>query len=134
MGALITLQVFGQTMNIFSQIALIMLIGLVTKNGILIVEFANQKKRDGVPFRQAIVEAAISRFRPILMTSISTILGISPMALATGAGSESRVAMGITVVGGMLFATILTLFVIPAIYTYLSSKKVKKIEEEGVSD
>jgi multidrug efflux pump len=131
MGALITLNVFGQTMNIFSQIALIMLIGLVTKNGILIVEFANQKKRDGVPFRQAIVDAAISRFRPILMTSISTILGILPMALATGAGSESRVAMGITVVGGMLFATILTLFVIPAIYTYLSSKKVIKIDEEG---
>ena len=130
MGALISLTAFGQTMNIFSQIALIMLIGLVTKNGILIVEFANQKKRDGVPFKQAIVEAAISRFRPILMTSISTILGILPMAIATGAGSESRVAMGITVVGGMLFATLLTLFVIPAIYTYLSSKKVVIIEEE----
>ncbi|MCL1969447.1 MAG: efflux RND transporter permease subunit [Bacteroidetes bacterium] len=130
MGALISLSIFGQTMNIFSQIAMIMLIGLVTKNGILIVEFANQKKRDGIPFQQAIIEASISRFRPILMTSLSTILGILPMAIATGAGSESRVAMGIAVVGGMIFATLLTLFVIPAIYTYLSSKKVVKIEEE----
>jgi len=118
-------------MNIFSQIALIMLIGLVTKNGILIVEFANQKKRDGIPFGQAIVDASISRLRPILMTSFATVLGILPMAVATGAGSESRVAMGITVVGGMIFATLLTLFIIPAIYTYLSSKKVVKIEEEG---
>jgi len=130
MGALLSLSIFGQTMNIFSQIAMIMLIGLVTKNGILIVEFANQKKRDGIPFREAIIEASISRFRPILMTSLATVLGILPMAIASGAGSESRVAMGIAVVGGMLFATILTLFVIPAIYTYLSSKKVVKIEEE----
>ena len=127
MGALVSLKIFGQTMNIFSQIAMIMLIGLVTKNGILIVEFANQKKRDGVPFHQAIIEAAISRFRPILMTSLSTILGIMPMAIATGAGSESRVAMGIAVVGGMTFATLLTLFVIPAMYTFLSSKKVNVI-------
>jgi multidrug efflux pump len=130
-GALISLKLWDQTMNIFSQIAMIMLIGLVTKNGILIVEFANQKKRDGIPFRQAIQEAAISRFRPILMTSFSTVLGILPMALATGAGSESRVAMGITVVSGMTFATVLTLFVIPAMYSFFSSKKVVKIEEEG---
>jgi multidrug efflux pump len=132
MGALISLKLFGQTINIFSKISLIMLIGLVTKNGILIVEFANQKKRDGIPFRQAIFDASISRFRPILMTSLATILGILPMAIATGAGSESRVAMGITVVGGMLFATILTLFIIPAIYTYFSSKKVEKIEDEEI--
>ena len=117
-------------MNIFSQIAMIMLIGLVTKNGILIVEFANQKKRAGVPFRQAIFEASISRFRPILMTSFSTVLGILPMALATGAGAESRIAMGVAVVGGMLVATLLTLFIIPAIYTYLSSKEVVKVEDE----
>jgi len=130
MGALLSLTVFEQTMNIFSQIAMIMLIGLVTKNGILIVEFANQKKRAGIPFKQAIFDASISRFRPILMTSLSTVLGILPMALATGAGAESRIAMGVAVVGGMLFATILTLFIIPAIYTYLSSKKVVKIEEE----
>jgi len=130
MGALLSLTFFNQTMNIFSQIAMIMLIGLVTKNGILIVEFANQKKRAGIPFRQAIYEASISRFRPILMTSLSTVLGILPMALATGAGAESRRAMGVAVVGGMLFATILTLFIIPAIYSYLSSKKVVKVEEE----
>jgi multidrug efflux pump len=117
-------------MNIFSQIAMIMLIGLVTKNGILIVEFANQKKRAGIPFKQAIYDAAVSRFRPILMTSLSTVLGILPMALATGAGAESRIAMGVAVVGGMLFATILTLFIIPAIYTYLSSKKIVEVEEE----
>ncbi|MCL2290235.1 MAG: efflux RND transporter permease subunit [Bacteroidetes bacterium] len=130
MGALLSLNAFDQTMNIFSQIAMIMLIGLVTKNGILIVEFANQKKRAGIPFKQAIYDAAVSRFRPILMTSLSTVLGILPMALATGAGSESRIAMGVAVVGGMLFATILTLFIIPAIYTYLSSKKVVEVEEE----
>ncbi len=130
-GALSAMAMFHQTMNIFSQIAMIMLIGLVTKNGILIVEFANQKKHQGTPLKEAITEAAISRFRPILMTSLSTILGIFPMALATGAGSESRIAMGITVVGGMLFATILTLFIIPAIYTYLSSSKVKKIQEDN---
>ncbi|MCL2435250.1 MAG: efflux RND transporter permease subunit [Lentimicrobiaceae bacterium] len=130
MGALVSLSFFDQTMNIFSQIAMIMLIGLVTKNGILIVEFANQKKRAGVPFRQAIYEASISRFRPILMTSFSTVLGILPMALATGAGAESRIAMGVAVVGGMLVATLLTLFIIPAIYTYLSSKEVVKVEDE----
>ncbi|MDR1739133.1 MAG: efflux RND transporter permease subunit, partial [Bacteroidales bacterium] len=117
-GALISLKLFGQTMNIFSQIAMIMLVGLVTKNGILIVEFANQKKEQGANLKDAIFEAAVSRFRPILMTSLSTVFGILPMALATGAGSESRVAMGIAVVGGMIFATALTMFVIPAIYTY----------------
>ena len=131
MGALLSLTVFEQTMNIFSQIAMIMLIGLVTKNGILIVEFANQKKRAGIPFKQAIFDASISRFRPILMTSLSTVLGILPMALATGAGAESRIAMGVAVVGGMLFATILTLFIIPAIYTYLSSKKVVKMKKSS---
>jgi len=130
LGALGSLTIFSQTMNIFSQIAMIMLVGLVTKNGILIVEFANQRKRAGVPFRQAIFEASILRFRPILMTSFATVLGILPMAFATGAGAESRIAMGVAVVGGMTFATILTLFVIPAIYTYLSSEKVVKIEEE----
>lgn len=129
LGALLSLQLFGQTMNIFSQIAMIMLIGLVTKNGILIVEFANQKKEAGMPLREAIFEAAVSRFRPILMTSFSTVLGILPMAIATGAGAESRIAMGVTVIGGMLFATILTLFVIPAVYSYLSSSKIVKIEE-----
>ncbi|MCA6378199.1 MAG: efflux RND transporter permease subunit [Cytophagales bacterium] len=121
-GALISLWYFNQTLNVFSQIGIIMLIGLVTKNGILIVEFANQRKEQGLAVLDAVKEAAASRFRPIIMTSLCTILGILPIALALGAGSESRVSMGIAVIGGMLFATVLTLFVIPAIYSYLSSK------------
>ncbi|MEM9389474.1 MAG: efflux RND transporter permease subunit [Bacteroidota bacterium] len=120
-GTLLSLYVFGETLNIFSQIGIIMLIGLVTKNGILIVEFANQRKAQGLNINEAIVDAAKSRFRPILMTSLSTILGILPIALALGAGAESRVSMGIAVIGGMLFATILTLFVIPAVYTFITS-------------
>ena len=128
-GAMVALWYFGQTMNIFSQIGIIMLVGLVSKNGILIVEFANQRKLAGLSMREAIEDSAVSRLRPILMTSLSTVLGILPMAMATGAGAESRVAMGIAVVGGMVCSTLLTLFVIPAIYTYLSSKEVKIIEE-----
>ncbi len=128
-GAMAALWYFGQTMNIFSQIGIIMLVGLVSKNGILIVEFANQRKLAGLSMREAIEDSAVSRLRPILMTSLSTILGILPMAIATGAGSESRVAMGIAVVGGMVCSTLLTLFVIPAIYTYFSAKEVKVIEE-----
>lgn len=124
-GALISLWYFSQTLNVFSQIGIIMLIGLVTKNGILIVEFANQRKEQGKKVFEAVIEAAESRFRPIIMTSMSTILGILPIALALGAGSESRVSMGIAVIGGMLFSTVLTLFVIPAIYTYLSSKEAR---------
>ena len=122
-GTLLSLYLFGETLNIFSQIGIIMLIGLVTKNGILIVEFANQRKAQDLSINEAIIGAAISRFRPILMTSLSTILGILPIALALGAGSESRVSMGIAVIGGMLFATILTLFVIPAIYSYITSSQ-----------
>lgn len=121
-GAVLALLFFGQTLNIFSQIGIIMLIGLVAKNGILIVEFANQRKDDGLDRMDAIKEAAASRFRPILMTSLSTILGTLPIALALGAGSESRVSMGIAVIGGLIFATLLTLYVIPGIYSYLSSK------------
>lgn len=122
-GTLLSLYLFGETMNLFSQIGIIMLIGLVTKNGILIVEFANQRKAQGMDIQEAIIGAAKARFRPILMTSLSTILGILPIALALGAGSESRVSMGIAVIGGMLFATILTLFVIPAIYSYITSSQ-----------
>ncbi len=122
-GALLTLWVFDFTLNIFSQIGIIMLIGLVTKNGILIVEFANQRKASGMEVKEAIYGAAVARFRPILMTSLSTILGILPIALALGAGAESRVPMGAAVIGGLAFATILTLFIIPAIYTYLTSKE-----------
>jgi multidrug efflux pump len=106
-----------------------MLIGLVTKNGILIVEFANQRKEQGMNRLEAVINAAESRFRPILMTSMSTILGILPIALALGAGSESRVSMGIAVIGGLLFATILTLYVIPAIYSYFSSKEARAVIE-----
>lgn len=124
-GALFSLWYFDQTLNIFSKIGIIMLMGLVTKNGILIVEFANQRKEQGLAVLQAVKEAAVSRFRPIIMTSLSTILGILPIALALGAGSESRVSMGIAVIGGMLFATVLTLFVIPSIYSYISSKHVR---------
>ncbi|MCB0746274.1 MAG: efflux RND transporter permease subunit [Ignavibacteriae bacterium] len=122
-GALFSLWYFNQTLNIFSQIGQIMLIGLVTKNGILIVEFANQKKAQGLKVVDAVKEAARLRLRPILMTSLSTILGTLPIALALGAGSEARVSMGIAVIGGLIFATVLTLFVIPAIYSYFSDKK-----------
>jgi len=122
-GALITLQYFGQTLNIFSQIGIIMLIGLVTKNGILIVEFANQRKARGMNIMEAVIGAAESRFRPILMTSFSTILGTLPIALALGAGAESRTSMGIGVIGGLIFSTILTLYVIPAIYSYFTGKE-----------
>ena len=109
-----------------------MLIGLVSKNGILIVEFANQRKAMGQSKMDAVMHSAEARFRPILMTSLATVLGILPMAIATGAGSESRVAMGIAVVGGMICATFLSLFVVPAIYSYLSTEKaaVTEIEEE----
>ncbi|MCS7014090.1 MAG: efflux RND transporter permease subunit [Chloroherpetonaceae bacterium] len=119
-GALLSLWYFNQTLNIFSQIGIIMLIGLVTKNGILIVEFANQRKAEGLSLMDALQDAAAARFRPILMTSLSTILGFLPIALALGAGAESRVSMGIAVVGGMLLSTVLTLYVVPTIYSYLS--------------
>ena len=125
-GALIFMFAPGQTMNIFSQIGIIMLIGLVAKNGILIVEFANQKQGTGVAKMQAIEEAALQRLRPILMTSASTILGLLPLAFATGEGANGRIAMGIAVVGGMLVSTIMTLYIVPAIYTYVSTNRLKK--------
>jgi multidrug efflux pump len=123
-GALWALSWFGQTLNVFSQIGLIMLIGLVTKNGILIVEFANQRREAGVGTALAAVqEAATARLRPILMTTLATILGILPIALALGAGSESRVSMGIAVIGGLVFGGALTLFVIPAMYVLLTGRR-----------
>jgi multidrug efflux pump len=130
-GALIFMWYFDITMNIFSQIGIIMLIGLVTKNGILIVEFANQRKRAGLSKMEAIIYAAQARFRPILMTSLATILGISPLALGLGEGARSRVSMGIAVVGGMFFSTFLTLFVVPAIYSYISSETKKTDNEDA---
>lgn len=127
-GALFSLQTFGQSLNIFSQIGIIMLIGLVTKNGILIVEFANQRKKDGLGRTDAVMEAAKARFRPILMTSMATILGILPIALSLGTAAGSRQSLGIAVVGGMLISGFLTLYIVPAVYTYLSGKVKKKLE------
>jgi len=115
-----------------------MLVGLVTKlvtkNGILIVEFANQRKAAGLSVMEAIVDASAVRFRPILMTSLSTILGVAPIALAIGAGAESRVSMGIAVIGGLVYASLLTLYVIPAVYTFFSSKSasVSNLEAAGI--
>jgi hydrophobe/amphiphile efflux-1 (HAE1) family protein len=130
-GALLSLWLFGQTLNIFSEIGMIMLIGLVTKNGILIVEFANQKREKGLSKMDAVTEAAGQRLRPILMTSLATSFGALPIALSLGAASTSRVPLGIVIVGGIIFSLILTLFVIPAVYSYFSGKhkhEPKKIE------
>ena len=121
-GALLSLFIFNQTLNIFSEIGMIMLIGLVTKNGILIVEFANKKRAEGLSKSEAILQASQQRLRPILMTSLATALGALPIALGLGASATSRVPLGIVVVGGILFSLLLTLFVIPAVYTYLSRK------------
>jgi multidrug efflux pump len=132
-GALLFMWYFNVTMNIFSEIGIIMLIGLVSKNGILMVEFANQRKNKGMSKIDAIKYAAAARFRPILMTSFATILGISPLALGFGEGAQSRVSMGIAVVGGMIFATFLTLFVVPAIYTFISSESKTSENEVQIS-
>ncbi|MDX1997685.1 MAG: efflux RND transporter permease subunit [Thermoanaerobaculia bacterium] len=130
-GAFGALWATGQTFNIFSQIGMIMLVGLTTKNGILIVEFANQRKSQGLAVTEAVRGAATARLRPVLMTSLSTILGILPIALALGAGSESRVPMGIAVVGGLVVGTVLTLYVVPAVYSLLSQEggKAELVEE-----
>ena len=122
-GAVFSLWYFNQTLNIFSQIGMIMLIGLVTKNGILIIEFANQLRKQGLSVSEALIEASTARLRPILMTSLATMLGALPIALALGAGSESRMGMGIVIIGGLLLSMVLTLFVIPAMYSYLVKDK-----------
>lgn len=127
-GALLCLWYFNQTLNIFSEIGIITLIGLVTKNSILIVEFANQlQEKHGLPLREAAIEAAISRFRPILMTTLAMALGALPIALALGAGASSRKSLGIVIVGGLMFALVLTLFVIPAVYTFLARPYKKEL-------
>ena len=130
-GALFSLWYFNQTLNIFSEIGIIMLIGLVTKNGIFIVEFANQLREKGQTKFEAIVNAAQARLRPILMTSMATMLGALPIALALGAGAKSRMSMGIVIIGGLMFSLMLTLYIIPSIYSYLSGKhKAEVVEEE----
>ena len=128
-GAVLSLSIFGQTINIFSQIGIIMLIGLVTKNGILIVEFANKQREMGLNKFDAVVEAASARLRPILMTTLATALGALPIALALGSAGKSRIPLGIVIIGGLLFSLILTLFVVPALYSYISRKK--KITHES---
>lgn len=128
-GALLSLWIFDQTLNIFSQIGMIMLIGLVTKNGILIVEFANQKRDEGLAIGEAILAAASQRLRPILMTTLATTFGALPIALSLGAASTSRIPLGIVVVGGLLFSLLLTLFIIPAMYLMLSGKRSKPRQE-----
>jgi multidrug efflux pump subunit AcrB len=125
-GAVLSLWLFGQTINIFSEIGIIVLIGIVTKNGILIVEFANQRKTAGLELREAVIDAATRRLRPILMTSLATALGALPIALALGASSHSRIPMGIVIIGGLIFSLLLTLFVIPSLYTYLSRHQKKR--------
>lgn len=132
-GAFLSLWLFGQTWNIFSQIGTIMLIGLVTKNGILIVEFANQLKEQGMPPNKAIVEASVARLRPILMTSLAISLGALPIAMALGAAAKSRMSMGIVIIGGTLFSLVLSLYVIPAIYSMWSKKHkpLPKMREEN---
>lgn len=130
-GAIITLWFFGQTLNIFSQIGMIVLVGIVTKNGILIVEFANQKRDAGMSLKKAAFEAASQRFRPILMTSLSTVLGALPIALALGDSSTSRIPMGLTIIGGLLLSLVLTLYIIPALYTYIANKENNSIDESN---
>ena len=133
-GAVLSMWIFGQTLNIFSQIGIIMLIGLVTKNGILIVEFANQKRRRGEKKIPAAIDAAIARLRPILMTTLATTLGALPIALAIGSAGTSRIPLGIVIIGGMLFALVLTLYVVPALYSYLSSKKKVSDFEKAIAE
>jgi multidrug efflux pump len=129
-GAVLSLWITDQSINVFSQIGIIMLIGLITKNGILIVEFANQRKEEGLKVRDAVLAAATSRFRPILMTTLAMIFGTLPIALSLGTSSGSRTSLGIAVVGGLIFAGILTLYVIPAIYSYFSRPYVHKVKKE----
>ena len=127
-GALLFMYIKDITMNIFSQIGIIMLIGLVAKNGILIVEFANQRQESGMSKLEAIQGAAVQRLRPILMTSFSTVLGLLPLIFASAEGANGRMAMGVAVIGGMMISTLLTIFIVPAMYLYISTDRSKKID------
>jgi multidrug efflux pump len=131
-GALVFMKIGGITMNIFSQIGIIMLIGLVAKNGILIVEFANQRQEAGIEKREAIRIASVQRLRPILMTSISTIIGTLPLVYASAEGANGRVAMGSAVVGGLVISTFMTLYVVPAMYSFIASNLVKKRNKKAI--
>jgi len=133
-GAFVSLWLFSQTLNIFSEIGMITLVGLVTKNGILIVEFANQRMEHGLSKYEAVVEAATARLRPILMTSLAVVLGAVPIALALGAGAKSRVSLGIVIMGGMMFSLILTLYVIPMMYVLLAAKTRRDPDKEPVEE
>lgn len=133
-GALLFMYIWGITMNIFSQIGIIMLIGLVAKNGILIVEFANQRQDTGMSRLEAIQGASVQRLRPILMTSFATILGLLPLVLATAEGSNGRTAMGIAVIGGMTISTFLTVFIVPAMYLYISTDREKKAKKKELKE
>ncbi|GAA4092126.1 efflux RND transporter permease subunit [Mucilaginibacter panaciglaebae] len=133
-GAFLSLWLFDQTLNIFSQIGIITLVGLVTKNGILIVEFANQRMEHGLQKYEAVIEAATARLRPILMTSMAVVLGSVPIALALGAGAKSRVSLGIVIIGGMLFSLVLTLYVIPMMYVLIASKNRKNPDAPDVDE
>ncbi len=129
-GAILALWLFGFTLNIFSQIGMIVLVGIVTKNGILIVEFANQRREEGLSIKEAAIDAAAQRFRPILMTSLATILGALPIALALGGGATSRIPMGVAIIGGLIFSLVLTLYVIPVLYTLITARKQKALVSE----
>jgi len=131
-GALVTLMVVGGTLNLFSQIGLVMLVGLVTKNSILIVEFANQLRKRGMGAREAVFESSRIRFRPILMTALATMAGILPIAIGSGAGGESRAPLGIAVVGGVGFSTVLTFIVVPAVYLVFANLRERVGRREVV--
>ena len=132
-GALLALMATGQTLNLFSQIGLVMLVGLVAKNSILIVEFANQLRAQGLEVIDAVTQAAQTRFRPVLMTALSTIAGILPLALGFGAGGEARAPLGVAVVGGMVFSTLLTFFLVPVVYMAFAQLQARfeREAEEG---